>query len=102
MLQRPPHPPLHQAKNRLSHSDQVHPPATTQHALFTTTAEPLVARFVEGFNCTILAYGPKLAQWKDIPTMTGIDLDADPSDPSNGMGIIPRAVSTIFFRVYGN
>lgn len=28
--------------------------------------------------------------------MTGIDLDADPSDPSNGMGIIPRAVSTIF------
>lgn len=30
--------------------------------------------------------------------MTGIDLDADPSDPSNGMGIIPRAVSTIFAR----
>lgn len=30
--------------------------------------------------------------------MTGVDLDADPSDPSNGMGIIPRAVSTIFSR----
>lgn len=30
--------------------------------------------------------------------MTGIDLDADPTDPSNGMGIIPRAVSTIFSR----
>ena len=30
--------------------------------------------------------------------MTGIDLDADPSDPDNGMGIIPRAVSTIFSR----
>lgn len=28
--------------------------------------------------------------------MTGVDLDADPSDPNNGMGIIPRAVSTIF------
>jgi hypothetical protein len=28
--------------------------------------------------------------------MTGIDLDADPSDPNNGMGIIPRAVSSIF------
>lgn len=28
--------------------------------------------------------------------MTGIDLDANPSDPNNGMGIIPRAVSTIF------
>jgi kinesin family protein 4/21/27 len=30
--------------------------------------------------------------------MTGIDLDADPSDPNNGMGIIPRAVSHIFAR----
>lgn len=30
--------------------------------------------------------------------MTGIDLDADPSDPNNGMGIIPRAVSNIFSR----
>lgn len=30
--------------------------------------------------------------------MTGIDLDADPSDPDNGMGIIPRAVSGIFSR----
>lgn len=30
--------------------------------------------------------------------MTGIDLDADPSDPTNGMGIIPRAVSTLFQR----
>ena len=28
--------------------------------------------------------------------MTGIDLDADPTDPSNGMGIIPRAVASIF------
>lgn len=30
--------------------------------------------------------------------MTGIDLDADPSDAHNGMGIIPRAVSHIFTR----
>lgn len=30
--------------------------------------------------------------------MTGSDLDADPSDPNNGMGIIPRAVSGIFSR----
>ena len=30
--------------------------------------------------------------------MTGIDLDADPSDSTNGMGIIPRAVSHIFSR----
>jgi hypothetical protein len=30
--------------------------------------------------------------------MTGIDLEADPTDPNNGMGIIPRAVATIFSR----
>jgi hypothetical protein len=30
--------------------------------------------------------------------MTGVDLDADPSDPHNGMGIIPRSVSKIFQR----
>ncbi|KAI0078121.1 kinesin-domain-containing protein [Panus rudis PR-1116 ss-1] len=84
------------AKKQVFTFDQVHPPATTQHALFTSTAQPLISRFVEGFNCTILAYG-QTSSGKTF-TMTGIDLDADPSDPSNGMGIIPRAVSTIFAR----
>ncbi|KAH7915305.1 kinesin-domain-containing protein, partial [Hygrophoropsis aurantiaca] len=74
--------------------DQVHPPTVTQHGLFTSTAQPLISRFVEGFNCTILAYG-QTSSGKTF-TMTGIDLDANPSDPNNGMGIIPRAVSTIF------
>lgn len=64
--------------------------------MFTSTAQPLISRFVEGFNCTILAYG-QTSSGKTF-TMTGIDLDADPNDPSNGMGIIPRAVSTIFAR----
>ncbi|KAG7092844.1 hypothetical protein E1B28_009158 [Marasmius oreades] len=74
--------------------DQVHDPSATQHALFTSTAQPLISRFLEGFNCTILAYG-QTSSGKTF-TMTGIDLDANPSDPNNGMGIIPRAVSTIF------
>ncbi|KAG1826831.1 kinesin domain-containing protein [Suillus subaureus] len=74
--------------------DQVHPPTVTQHSLFTSTAQPLISRFMEGFNCTILAYG-QTSSGKTF-TMTGVDLDADPSDPNNGMGIIPRAVSTIF------
>lgn len=34
-------------------------------------------------------------------SMTGIDLDADPTNPYNGMGIIPRAISTIFSRANG-
>lgn len=84
------------AKKQQFTFDQVHGPATQQHTMFTSTAEPLVARFVEGFNCTILAYGQTSSG--KTHTMTGIDLDADPSDPNNGMGIIPRAVSTIFTR----
>ena len=62
--------------------------------LFTSTAEPLVACFIEGFNCTILAYG-QTSSGKTF-TMTGVDLNVDPSDPSNGRGIIPGAMSTIF------
>ncbi|THH18433.1 hypothetical protein EUX98_g8959 [Antrodiella citrinella] len=84
------------SKKQVFTFDQVHPPSTTQHALFTATAQPLISRFVEGFNCTILAYG-QTSSGKTF-SMTGIDLDADPSDPNNGMGIIPRAVSTIFSR----
>jgi DNA replication protein DnaC len=85
------------AKKQTFTFDQVHGPSSTQHAIFTTTAYPLVSRFVEGFNCTILAYG-QTSSGKTF-TMTGIDLDADPADTHNGMGIIPRAVSTIFSRI---
>jgi len=84
------------AKKQYFTFDQVHGPSTTQHEMFTTTAEPLITRFVDGFNCTVLAYG-QTSSGKTF-TMTGMDLDADPTDPSNGMGIIPRAVSGIFAR----
>lgn len=76
--------------------DQAHAPGTSQHQLFTVTAAPLVERFIQGFNCTILAYG-QTSSGKTY-TMSGVDLDADPNDPSTGMGIIPRAVATIFAR----
>ncbi|KAF8636524.1 hypothetical protein AX17_003337 [Amanita inopinata Kibby_2008] len=82
------------AKKQYFTFDQVHVPSTTQYELFTSTAKPLISRFIEGFNCTILAYG-QTSSGKTF-SMTGIDLDADPSDPNNGMGIIPRAVSHIF------
>jgi len=76
--------------------DQVHGPSTSQYELFEATAKPMITRFIDGFNCTVLAYG-QTSSGKTF-TMTGVDLDADPSDPNTGMGIIPRAVSTIFSR----
>ncbi|KAI8989755.1 kinesin [Trametes punicea] len=84
------------SKKQMFTFDQVHPPSTTQYEMFVSTAQPLISRFLEGFNCTILAYG-QTSSGKTF-TMTGVDLEADPSDPNNGMGIIPRAVSTIFAR----
>ena len=81
-------------KKQTFNFDQVHPPAATQYELFDATARPLVSRFLEGFNCTILAYG-QTSSGKTF-TMTGIDLDADPSDPHNRMGIIPRAIASVF------
>ncbi|KAI0256455.1 kinesin [Lactifluus subvellereus] len=93
----PPSPsPVVSSKKQHFTFDQVHGQDTTQHALFTSTAQPLISRFLEGFNCTILAYG-QTSSGKTF-TMTGIDLDGDTSDPTNGIGIIPRAVSSIFQR----
>ena len=83
-------------KKQVFNFDQVHAPNATQHSIFTLTAQPLVNRFLEGFNCTILAYG-QTSSGKTY-TMTGVDLDASPTDPQNGMGIIPRAVANIFTR----
>jgi hypothetical protein len=88
--------PVASAKKQQFTFDQVHGQDSTQHSLFIATTQPLISRFLEGFNCTILAYG-QTSSGKTY-TMTGIDLDADPSDPTNGIGIIPRAISSIFQR----
>ncbi|GJJ12322.1 hypothetical protein Clacol_006563 [Clathrus columnatus] len=85
-----------QTKKQFFTFDQVHPPSTSQYTLFQSTADPLIGRFLQGFNCTVLAYG-QTSSGKTY-SMTGIDLDADPSDPDNGMGIIPRSISKIFER----
>ncbi|CAG7852493.1 Kinesin-like protein KIF21A [Serendipita indica DSM 11827] len=83
-------------KKQTFNFDQVHGQSTTQHSLYTSTAQPLVSRFLEGFNCTVLAYG-QTSSGKTY-SMTGVDLDADPRDATNGMGIIPRAVAAIFAK----
>ncbi len=90
-------PPSTANKKQTFSFDHVHGPETSQHTIYAATAEPLIARFIEGFNCTILAYGQTSSG--KTHTMTGVDLDGDPSDPSNGMGIIPRSITEIFSRI---
>ncbi|KAG8753634.1 hypothetical protein FRC14_005867 [Serendipita sp. 396] len=84
------------AKKQSFNFDQVHGQSTSQFQLYTSTAQPLVGRFLEGFNCTVLAYGQTSSG--KTHSMTGVDLDADPNDASNGMGIIPRSVAAIFAK----
>ena len=45
------------AKKQTFAFDQVHGQDATQFEMYTTTAAPLLDKFLEGFNCTILAYG---------------------------------------------
>lgn len=85
------------AKKQAFTFDQVHDQGTTQYSIYSTTAAPLVSRFLQGFNCTVLAYG-QTSSGKTY-TMTGVDLDNDPADPENGMGIIPRSIATVFSNI---
>lgn len=99
--------------------DGVCGPHTTQQQLFDRHILPLVEEVLEGFNCTIFAYG-QTGTGKTY-TMEGSwakDLTSEPPTPSSGekptsssadnrlcfslpqgVGVIPRAVALIFQRM---
>lgn len=61
---------------------------TTQEELFTTTVTPIIDEMLDGYNCTLFAYGQ--TGTGKTHTMEGA-LDTSPN-----AGIIPRAVNYIF------
>ncbi|EST05085.1 Kinesin, motor domain protein [Kalmanozyma brasiliensis GHG001] len=80
--------------------DRVFSPADGQQEIF-TVAEPLIDRFMEGYNVTILAYGQTSSgKSYTMGTSAGDEVDYEglvsgrTADPQ--MGIIPRAVARIF------
>ncbi|EJU00174.1 kinesin-domain-containing protein [Dacryopinax primogenitus] len=79
--------------------DRVLGPNTSQADVYSIAADPLVQRFLEGFNCTILAYG-QTSSGKTY-SMTGADLPPPSigSQPPASSGIIPRALHSIFSRL---
>ncbi|KZP01048.1 kinesin-domain-containing protein [Calocera viscosa TUFC12733] len=79
--------------------DRVLGPQTPQADVYAIAAEPLVQRFLEGFNCTILAYG-QTSSGKTY-SMTGPDLPPPTigTQPPASSGIIPRALHSIFSRL---
>ncbi|KAI8325473.1 kinesin-domain-containing protein, partial [Martensiomyces pterosporus] len=72
-------------------------PESEQHTVYDTAIAPLLARFVEGYNVTVLAYG----QTSSGKTYT-MGTDAEDAsllvrdDSSASAGIIPRALSWLF------
>ena len=69
---------------------QVFAPDTTQERLYATAVSGMVEEVLEGFNCTIFAYGQ--TGTGKTHTMTG-DI-GDELGP--GAGVIPRAIHQIF------
>lgn len=60
----------------------------TQKEVFTTVVSPIIDEVLEGFNCTVFAYG----QTGTGKTHT---MEGNMDDPENA-GIIPRAVQAVF------
>ncbi|GAK64817.1 kinesin-domain-containing protein [Moesziomyces antarcticus] len=86
--------------------DRVFSPADGQPQIF-TVAEPLIDRFMEGYNVTILAYGQTSSgKSYTMGTAAGDDIDYEPlvagRAPDPQMGIIPRAVARIFAAMRNN
>lgn len=86
--------------------DRVFSPADGQPEIF-TVAEPLIDRFMEGYNVTILAYGQTSSgKSYTMGTLAGDEVDYESlvagraADPQ--MGIIPRAVARIFSAMRQN
>ncbi|EXX55281.1 Kip1p [Rhizophagus irregularis DAOM 197198w] len=81
-------------KRQVFSFDNVFPPETTQEEIYDKSVENLVAKFIEGFNVTILAYG----QTSSGKTHTMGTAD-NPSIPLDSKGIIPRAMATLFSTI---
>lgn len=74
---------------------QVFGPESGQERLYNQAVAPIVEEVLEGFNCTIFAYG-QTGTGKTY-TMEGGDRDsADGNNLSEVAGVIPRAIHQIF------
>jgi len=76
-------------------------PDSGQERLYNQAVSPIVEEVLEGFNCTIFAYG-QTGTGKTY-TMEGGDRDsADGNNLSDVAGVIPRAIHQIFTTLDGN
>ncbi|KAI8073470.1 P-loop containing nucleoside triphosphate hydrolase protein [Gilbertella persicaria] len=73
--------------------DYVYPPSSDQNDVYSTCVVPLLNKFIEGYNATILAYG----QTGSGKTHSmGIGLDNIMKMSMNDHGIVPRFIHALF------
>ncbi|KAK9804380.1 hypothetical protein WJX72_010110 [[Myrmecia] bisecta] len=85
---------------RSFHFDKAFGPESGQEKLYSQAIAPIVEEVLEGFNCTIFAYG-QTGTGKTY-TMEGGDRNStDGSNLSEVAGVIPRAISQIFNHLDG-
>lgn len=93
-------------KKQTFNFDRVLSPSDGQAQVYSSVAEPLIGRFLEGYNVTILAYG-QTSSGKSYTMGTAVgDVDYESlvagQTPDPQMGIIPRAVGQIFSQMKSN
>ncbi|KAI9245151.1 P-loop containing nucleoside triphosphate hydrolase protein [Helicostylum pulchrum] len=78
--------------------DYVYPPAADQNQVYSTCVVPLLNKFLEGYNSTILAYG-QTGSGKTYSM--GIGLDSVMNSTINE-GIVPRFINSLFEGLNAN
>ncbi|KAG2232436.1 P-loop containing nucleoside triphosphate hydrolase protein [Thamnidium elegans] len=78
--------------------DYVYPPAADQNLVYSTCVIPLLNKFMEGYNSTILAYG-QTGSGKTYSM--GIGLDSVMNSTINE-GIVPRFINSLFEGLNAN
>jgi kinesin family protein 11 len=76
-------------------------PDSTQDRLFNQAISPIVEEVLDGFNCTIFAYG-QTGTGKTFTMEGGPRNSSDGKDLSAAAGVIPRAIKQIFDTIEAN
>ncbi|KAL8900219.1 MAG: hypothetical protein Q9207_005799 [Kuettlingeria erythrocarpa] len=82
--------------NKTYHFDKVFSPAADQAMIFEDVVTPLLDEMLQGYNCTIFAYG-QTGTGKTY-TMTG-DMSETLGLLSGAAGVIPRVLQALFTRI---
>ena len=81
--------------------DRVFGPESNQEKVYSQAIVPIVQEVLEGFNCTIFAYG-QTGTGKTFTMEGGPRNSADGRKLSAEAGVIPRAIKQIFDAIEGN